>query len=372
MRFLMVVRKMSTGGLQQQTVSFVKTAVAKGHEAHLLILKSTPNELEIPQGVIVHRVNIKNTMFSTPTGICYYLFGHLVLPLICAKSKDFGTGLFFGKWFTYKFLPQVEKSYGQFDYIFIRAQGAFDLLSSYNDDRCYRYVDGNPYNYHDRLPFINPIGDYINRRTYGGNNKFICVSSFLAQKIKDISQTCNGVNQITTFRNFLNIAEIKEKSLYPLDEQQQSQLPDNYIVSVGRLVNAKQQELAIQAMQYLPEDLKLVIVGGGSTRSKLQDWVKKLKLESRVIFVGNQVNPYPYIKHAKALVHTSAKEGFGLIFVEALILDTPIIAMESLGGMRDILNGEILSNQIVPRDVTALANKIAQTLANPYHTQPQT
>jgi glycosyltransferase involved in cell wall biosynthesis len=65
-------------------------------------------------------------------------------------------------------------------------------------------------------------------------------------------------------------------------------------------------------------------------------------------------------------VHTSQKEGFGLIFLEALILNTPIVATESIGGMRDIMKGEILSQQIVPRDPELLAEKIVETIKAPY------
>ncbi len=363
MRILIIVRKLTQGGVQQQTVAFAKASIAQGIQTHVLILKSSPDELKLPEGAIVHRISIREILFSSPGGILNYFSSHLLLPLLCPKSKDYGTGRYLSRWFNNVFLSGFEKVYGKPDLIFLRAQGAFDLLSTYrNPGVCYRYVDGNPHEYRDRLPFINPVGNYFNRKTYG-NADFICVSSDLAARISEISTLAGKPCNATVFRNFVDISEIREKSESVPDVQ----IHGDYIVSVGRLVKAKQQQLVIRAMQYLPKELKLVIVGDGSTKKQLKQLAAELNLENRVIFTGNAPNPYPYIKNARALVHTSEKEGFGLIFLEALILDTPIVAMESIGGMRDILRGNILSKQIVPRDIKLLAEKILETIQNPYH-----
>ncbi len=367
MKILIIVRKLTQGGVQQQTVSFARAAVAQGIQTHVLILKSSPDELKLPENIIIHRINIREIMFSSFRGVASYLYSHILLPAICPKSKDYGTGRFLSKWFKKIFLADFERIYGKPDFIFIRAQGAFDLLNAYRcPGVCYRYVDGNPHEYRDRLPFINPVGKYLNRQTYG-NADFICVSSDLAARISEIAVRSGKPGNVTVFRNFVDIEEIRRKS----EDTPPIPLPEgDYIVSVGRLVETKQQHLCIRAMKHLPEELKLVIVGDGPEKKRLKKLVSELKLEDRVLFTGNASNPYPYILNAKALVHTSEKEGFGLIFLEALILNTPVVAMESIGGMRDILKGQILSNQIVPRSVGLLADKIKETISNPYQSVP--
>ena len=119
-------------------------------------------------------------------------------------------------------------------------------------------------------------------------------------------------------------------------------------------------------MPKLPDDIKLLLVGDGKFKLRLKQIAEQYNCSDRVVFLGKRDNPYPYIKNAKVLVHTSQKEGFGLIFLEALILNTPIVATESIGGMRDIMKGEILSQQIVPRDPELLAEKIVETIKAPY------
>ncbi|MBQ8708631.1 MAG: glycosyltransferase [Succinivibrionaceae bacterium] len=367
MKILIVVRKLTQGGLQQQIVTFARTALARGIETHVLILKSSKNELALPEATIVHRARLRSLQFSSIRGVATYLAGHLLLPLICRKTKDFLSGRFIGRWFKQEFLPQLEQRHGPMDYVFIRGQGAFDLLNSYRaPGKSYRYIDGNPYPYSPRIFLFKPVAEKINRLTYGDAD-FICVSEDLAAKLKAITDSCGARNTIRVFRNFMDIHRIRKLA----QERPKQDLPARYIVSVGRLVSAKRQDLIIDAMVYLPRDLSLVLVGSGSRQSDLEAHARSVfpseEDRKRIIFLGNQDNPYPYIKNALALAHASEKEGFGLVFVEALILDTPVVAMESIGGMRDVLQGEILSKQITSRSTAEFASCIERTISNPYH-----
>ncbi len=359
MRILLVVRKLNTGGVQSQVVSFAEAAVKLGIETHVLILKPCKKEMKLPAGVIVHRVSLKSLLFSSLKGIYTYLVTNALLTFICKKSKDYWLGRFYSKKFRDNFLKNFEESYGKPDYIFIRAQGAFDLLHTYRENNVYRYVDGNPCEYKGFL------GKRLNYQTYRDAN-YICVSTYLENKLRKIVDACGATANIFTFHNFIDIDSIKAKA----EKEPATKLPNKYIVTVGRLVPVKMQSLIIETMLQLPSDLKLVIVGDGPNRKTLVDLTSKLNIKNRVIFTGNQENPYPYIKNAKALVHTSQKEGFGLIFLEALVLNTPIVAMESEGGMKDVLKGDILQQQIVPRNKKLLADKIISSISNPYTSEP--
>lgn len=356
MRILIVIRKITMGGLQKQALSLAKIARQNDHEVHLMILKSekASKELEIPKDIFVHRPNFHQRQLSSLDGLLNYISSHYIKPFFYPHTKDLYTGFSYSKYFTEEF-NQLENQYGAFDLIFFRGQGCFEYVHQFNHPHAYCFIDGKPYEYKGRK------AQYFNSLIYAKPKKFICVSNQLKEELLKIEPHAQAICS----HNLIDVEEIKA-----LANQSVDQLPENYIVNVGRLVKVKSQALLIQALKFLPDNLKLILVGDGNTKNELQDLISKLKLSDRVIFVGNQNNPYPYIKHAKALVHTSLKEGFGLIFLESLILDTPIVAAESIGGMRDLLKGEVLEKQIVPRDPKLIAQKIIETLKSPYHSNP--
>ena len=352
MRILIVVRKLTMGGLQKQALTFAQTAAKKGHDVHLMILKSekTENELKIPAGITVHRPDFHSRLFKSLSGILNYLSGHMLKPLIFKKIKDFNTGYEYSRYFA-EYIEELERRHGGFDMIFLRGQGCFEYFHQFNRERCYCYIDGKPFHYQGFR------SDKINRILYGFPKKFICVSEQLKKALLDIEPEAQAICS----HNFLDFEEIRRLSGEITDP-----LPERYIVNVGRLTEVKSQDFLIRIMPKLPDDIKLLLVGDGKFKLRLKQIAEQYNCSDRVVFLGKRDNPYPYIKNAKVLVHTSQKEGFGLIFLEALILNTPIVATESIGGMRDIMKGEILSQQIVPRDPELLAEKIVETIKAPY------
>jgi glycosyltransferase involved in cell wall biosynthesis len=65
-------------------------------------------------------------------------------------------------------------------------------------------------------------------------------------------------------------------------------IPNNkfIILTVGRLDRFKGHKLVINALNYLPDDIIYLIVGGGKEEKILKDLVKENKVERRVIFTG--------------------------------------------------------------------------------------
>ncbi len=367
MRILIVVRRMTQGGVQQQTASFAQAALALGIETHVLILKSSRHEIPLPEGTVVHRISMRSLQFTSPRGIGNYLLSHLLLPLGVPGSRDFGTGEFLSRWFMKEFLPELTRTWGRPDHIFLRAQGTFDLLHNcHMPGIIHRYVDGAPQKFRARLPLFRPLARWMNRREYGRGDH-ICVSGGLAEALREITVSCQVPDaRITVFRNFVSISRIRSLA----QEAPPPGLPEKYIMTLGRLVRPKRQDLIIRALALLPEDVHLVICGGGPMEGELRQLARDLGLEDRVIFTGSTDNPYPLLRQARLLAHASEREGFGLIFLEALILDIPIAAMESQGGMRDVLRGPVLEKQIAPRNPEAFARLIARTMENPYHSTP--
>jgi glycosyltransferase involved in cell wall biosynthesis len=108
------------------------------------------------------------------------------------------------------------------------------------------------------------------------------------------------------------------------------------------------------------EKLVLLTKGSSAIKCKLQKLVKTLKIEDRVVFAGFKSNPYPYVKHAKLMVLSSAYEGLPTVILESLVLGTPVISTDCESGPREILPQK---NLTPVGDIGALARQIKSAMS---------
>ena len=122
--------------------------------------------------------------------------------------------------------------------------------------------------------------------------------------------------------------------------RRQYRLPERYIVTVGTVESRKNQLLAVKALQQLPRDVELYIVGGSTPYAdEVNAYVEKHGLSERVHRLEGI--PFEHIPalYAMAVVssYTSRFEGFGLPVIESINSGTPVIActgsvLEEAGG----------------------------------------
>ena len=118
------------------------------------------------------------------------------------------------------------------------------------------------------------------------------------------------------------------------------QLPKRYIVTVGTVESRKNQLLAVKALELLPRDVELYIVGGATPYAEeINRYVEAHGLSSRVHRLEGI--PFDHLPALYALAsvssYTSRFEGFGLPVIESINAGTPVIAcsgsvLEEAGG----------------------------------------
>jgi len=86
------------------------------------------------------------------------------------------------------------------------------------------------------------------------------------------------------------------------------------------------------------DNLRLLVVGEGKERKKIEKLIKKLKIEKKVIMTGFVSNDevVKYYKIADLFVRPSHSEGMGNSFIEAMYARVPVIATP-VGGIVDFL-----------------------------------
>ncbi|WP_312300309.1 glycosyltransferase [Chryseobacterium sp.] len=151
---------------------------------------------------------------------------------------------------------------------------------------------------------------------------------YCSHKIKDMMHQYYPELQYppeTVIINPIPIEEIKRKAEEKLDD-----FPEGPVfVSIGRLHSRKGYHKLIEAHKRLIDEgfhHSIVVIGDGGEMANLKAQAAHSNVEKTFILVGNQMNPYPYIKKADYFVLPSESEAWPLVIAEALILQKPIVA----------------------------------------------
>ena len=111
-------------------------------------------------------------------------------------------------------------------------------------------------------------------------------------------------------------------------------------VTIGRLVNQKGYDRLLRVVKELKNKYSFCIhiLGEGTDRKQLEEYIRKHRLEEYVKLLGFRDNPYPYIKAADAFLCSSRSEGFSTVATEAMILQKPIFTTDC-AGMKELFGG---------------------------------
>lgn len=139
----------------------------------------------------------------------------------------------------------------------------------------------------------------------------------------------------------------------------------NIVLAAGRLSPEKDFLMLIRAFAALNRPgAKLVLLGKGSERDKLESEVLRLGLEGSVSMPGYSAEPWLHYQRAKCLVSSSKSELFGNTLVEAMAYGLPVVSTACIGP-KEIIK-DPAHGQLVPiGDVAALAKALGEALSDP-------
>ncbi|MDO8564796.1 MAG: glycosyltransferase family 4 protein, partial [bacterium] len=192
-----------------------------------------------------------------------------------------------------------------------------------------RYVFGNEFLY--RL-LIRPWHLLVFKRA----DVITAISEYLANRARQHSRA-----PVTVIPNGVDVAKFEARSTKSetnLKFKLGFKETDKIIVTASRLVTKNAVGDIIEALQHLPENLKLLIVGSGSLLENLQLTTYNFQLTGRVLFAG-EVTHYElpsYLHISDIFVRPSRSEGMGSAFIEAMAAGLPVIATP-VGGIPDFL-----------------------------------
>ncbi len=219
--------------------------------------------------------------------------------------------------------------------------------------------EGDPFSHiRKRVGIFYPLFKKIFRRA----DKIQAISNYLADWAKDMGATC----PVTVVPNAVDYGRFSKE----MDPAKRDALrvklgfsdTDIVLVTAGRLVKKNGVKDIVSSLQYLSPACKFLSIGDGEDLAALQEQVKELKLDGRVVFNGFIAHSElpDYLKASDIFVRPSLSEGLGNSFLEAMAAGIPVIATP-VGGIPDFLvDGEtgLLCEVGNPKSIAQKAEKL--------------
>ncbi|GAA0747861.1 glycosyltransferase [Clostridium oceanicum] len=186
-------------------------------------------------------------------------------------------------------------------------------------------------------------------------DKVITVSN----KLKNIVSDTNFYHKIDVINNGIDIEDTmvlnNDKALEKID-----------VLSVSNLIKTKGIDLNIRAINVLVKkhpNIKYYIIGDGPEKEHLLEMVKKYNLLKNIIFLGqlDHKKVMEYMSKCKVFSMPSWKEGFGVVYLEAMLQGKPVIGVKG-EGIEDVINNKENGILVSPNNVEELVISIEKLL----------
>lgn len=344
-KILLMVPSLRLGGMERMCVNVANALVNRGHEVTIINLTSHSNiifsQLDINVKYLYNYNPVKNIYNC---GLRKFIKGNFRILPFKWWSKLHTSQFLNKKYVVDEYNVQIAFYFG---YVAKIVSGASSLSKKI-------------FWCHDEIIQIqgNREGFFTQRQVdimYQCFDTVICIAKKIAIDYKNKFAKSKQVVFISNINNIKHITQkgnefIKKNDVFT-------------IISVGRVINNhKGFDRLLEVIKNLnDENIEVIlwIIGVGIDLHILQEYVNHNNM-TNVKFLGNQANPYKYIKNANLFVCPSRYEGYGLVIAESLILGTPVLSTNCTGPCEILDNGKY--GMIVENSVDGLYNGIKRML----------
>ncbi len=328
MRIILLSTGLGMGGAEQQIVGLAKQFLIEGHAVAIVSL-TADQEVELPSEATIVNLGMRKTALSFAAAFCRLrrfvrdwqpdvIHAHMVHANLFARLLAAVGGV----------PPVICSAHSA------REGGSLRMLA-------YRLTDR--------------WSDMTTQVSQAGKQAMVTAGAVPPSRIRVMP---NGIDT----QKFWLDRDCRDKVRRTLEIGPDTRL----LITVGRLVEEKAQDVLIDAFantlqSVRPLDAKLLIVGEGPARPRLQAQIDKLGLGASVTLLGLRHDVPALLNAADAFALSSNVEGMPLVIGEALATGCPIVATDA-AGVQELLG---TFGTIVKRgDTVALAAALARTLAN--------
>jgi glycosyltransferase involved in cell wall biosynthesis len=206
------------------------------------------------------------------------------------------------------------------------------------------------------LPFAYPLADAI-----------VAVSSGVADDLTTLLGPGTRA-RVKVIYNPVLPADWRELAELPLDDPWIARGAPPVVLAVGRLSVEKNLPLLLDAFALLRRrgsHARLVVIGEGVERARLEEKIRVLGLADCVRLQGESSRVLAFMRHSAAFVLTSTFEGFGNVLVEAMAAGIPVVSTDCPVGPREILANGRYGQLVKDPSARTLADAIERALTSP-------
>lgn len=170
---------------------------------------------------------------------------------------------------------------------------------------------------------------------YNNYTKIISITDEINRAV--IKHTGISVNKTRIIKNGINLEKfISAAPQHKSSINSELKEEDYIIIQISSFRYPKDQPTVIKSLLYLPDNIKLVLVGDGVERIKTENLVQELGLTHRVLFLGVRTDIPSLLKTADVSILSTHYEGFGLVAVEGMASGKPFIGT-NVPGLREVV-----------------------------------
>lgn len=334
MKFSLLIHTLSGGGVERSTIRLARRLAELGHEVDLAVFSAEGSMVaEVPASV----------------------------RLVDFRSRHIATTI----------LPYVRYMWRERPDVVISANSGANLIASLlNGIFCPRcsviitqrsregILEGR------QLRWRHRVLQTFCRIAYRRADAIVAISNGVAQRL---FETVPGLRRerMHVIYNPVWSLQIAELATAPADHPwlgAEGQLP--VVLGVGRLSEEKGFDTLIRAFGLLTRhrEARLIIIGEGEERAKLERVVAETGLSASVSLPGYMANPFAAMARCAVFVLPSQHEGFGNVLVEAMACGASIVSTDCPGGPGEILAGGAFGTLVPVDDAPAMAQALAGVL----------
>jgi len=206
---------------------------------------------------------------------------------------------------------------------------------------------------------------HLMNRCYRWADAVIAVSKGVAEDL--VATLGLPVEKIRVIYNPAVATVMSAKAEQSLEKHWYSPGQPPVVLGVGRLVQQKDFCTLIRAFARVRKErrARLMILGEGQERPRLEALVRELGLEEDVALPGFVENPHQHMMRAGVFVLSSRWEGFGNVLLEAMAMGTSVVSTNCPSGPAEILEDGKWGKLVPVGSSESLAAAICSTLDDP-------
>lgn len=202
----------------------------------------------------------------------------------------------------------------------------------------------------------------LTQRLYPSADAIVCVSRGVQREMEELLGLPS--DKLSTIYNPLDVDRIASSMAEPTGHEWLDRKTMPVVVAVGRLTAQKDYPTLLRAFAALRRcrPARLIVVGEGDDRTRLEALATELSVGAEVAFVGFQRNPFAWMAASDLYVLSSAWEGLPGALLQAMACGARIVSTDCRTGPDEILEDGRWGRLVPVGDYLAMATAMNAAL----------